>query len=104
MSTNWVPVPSDHKFRFSQGYSKYAPYFGTPIPDWYWDPNPGQWLNLPKSMYDVTDVNWPLSASGRSSPPTTTTSTDNGRRSPAPIRTMRSGIRVRRSGCGSPSV
>ncbi len=58
---SWVPVPFDHAFRFSQGWSKYGAYqFGQQAPpDWYWDPNPGEWLNLPTSLNDVQDKGWP---------------------------------------------
>lgn len=63
---SFVPVPVDHKFRFTQGFWKYAPPFGgKPTPDWYWDPNPGQWLNLPTSLYDISDRNWPTVTSGQ---------------------------------------
>lgn len=56
---DWVPVPGDHKSKFALGWSKYGSGFGNPTPDWYWDPTPGAWINLPTSLYDVRDVNWP---------------------------------------------
>jgi hypothetical protein len=55
-----VFVPDGHEKKFDEGWRKYGHALGRePIPDWYWDPTPGTWLNLPTSIYDVSDQNWP---------------------------------------------